>query len=317
MVRVDLINIDRARELADLMNRNCDLESNRFTADLIRARLWEYPSMSAGVRLGAFEGDRLIAAMVGGLQQENGFIHLFAVDGGHRGQGLADRMLIQLETELRSKGAQEVVALCGCIGYFMPGLDPRYTPAMCLLEKHGYTLREIVCNMLATLRSGQDFRTPAEQAEVRVSPCGIRIRRAEPHDQAQVRTWMHQHFPGGWEGEVDMTFSFRPIPLWLAFRNGAVAGFAAYDVNLFQGGFGPTGVEESLRGRGVGAALFLRTLADMQARGYSECEVGWLGPMRFYSRVCGARVNRAFWQMHKKLGAPPVGGGEERMKAEG
>jgi mycothiol synthase len=307
-MRVDVIDRKRARELADLMNRNCDLEDNRFTAELIRTRLWEFPSMSGGIRIGAFEGDRLIAAMVGGIEQDHGFIHLFAVDQAHRGQHLADRLLVQLEMELQSKGAKEIVALCGCTGYFMPGLDPRYTPAMCLLEKHAYKLREVVCNMLVPLGPGRDYASAAEQAEARIAQHGIQIRRGELDDRAQVRDWMHRHFPGGWEAEADMTFAFSPIPLWLAFREKAVVGFAAYDVDLFQGGFGPTGVEEPLQGRGIGTALLFRTLADMQARGYAECEIAWLGPMRFYSRVCGARVNRAFWQMHKNLGAPPTRG---------
>lgn len=300
-MRIDVISPDRFDELADLMNRNCDLEYNRFTPELIQTRLWKYPHMHPEARLGALDGDRLVGAMIGGMTGDIGFIRLFAVDHEYRRQGLAGRMLSRLEDTLKAKGARTISVLTGDLGYFMPGLDPRYTEALCMTENRGYVRSDVVVNMIVPLRPDTVYDAPAEQAARKMRSHGIHIRRAEPADRPRVQAWTAKAFPGGWEAEVDMTFEFSPIPLWLAFRDDAVVGFAAYDVNMFAGGFGPTGVEEALQGKGIGAALLFRTLADMQSRGYVECEIGWLGPVAFYSHVVRARVNRAFWQMQKKL----------------
>jgi mycothiol synthase len=300
-MRTDVIERTHIGQLTDLMNRTCDLEYNRFTPELIRHRVWEFPGLFAEGRLGVFDGDRLVAAMVGGLSGTEGFIRLFAVDQAERGKGLGNRLLLQIEDLLRRRGAREIAVLYSAPGYFTPGLDPRYTPALCLLEKHGYERIDVVSNMLIPLRSGRLFDTDAARVEAGLRAHGIELRRATPEDRPRVREWMAKEFPGGWEAEADVTFTLSPIPLWLAFRGEAIVGFVAYDEDLFAGGFGPTGVEESLRGRGIGVALLYRSLAEMQAIGYTECEVGWIGPARFYSRAVEARVNRSFYQFRKLL----------------
>jgi len=300
-MRIDVIDPDRAAELAELMNRNGDLEYGRFTPQLVYRRLWQYPWMSSATRLGAFDGDRLVAAIAGGVKPDHGFIRLFAVEAAYRRRGLGSRLLEELERCLRCQGAGQIVALYASPGYFAPGLDPRYTAALSLLHKYGYDRTDVVVNMIVPLRAGREFASAADRAEQRILQHGVRVRRAEYADRPQMAAWMAEHFPGGWGLEVDVAFTFDPIPLWIAFRNATIVGFAVYDVNMFSGGFGPTGVDESLRGLGIGTALFLRTLADMQARGDAECEIAWVGPIEFYSRIADARINRVYWQMQKNL----------------
>ncbi len=300
-MRIALLDRTHASEIAALMNRTCDLEHHRFTPSLVRRRLWDYPHNVPAARLGAFDADRLVAVVSGGLKGEQGLVRIFAVDEAHRRQGLAGRMLARVETVLAERGAREITALYGSPGYFMPGLDPRYTAALCLLQRRGYERTNVVINMAVGLNGSRRFAPLADRAEHRILRRGVCLRRAEPTDRPRLQTWMRRHFPGGWETEVDLTFALRPIPTWIAIRNSGVVGFAIYDVEMFPGGFGPTGVDASLRGSGVGGALMLRTLADMQDRGYVECEIAWVGPIAFYAKVCGARINRSFWHLRKPV----------------
>ena len=300
-MQIALLDAAHAGEIAALMNRTCDLERHRFTPHLIRRRLWDYPYNVPAARLGAFDAGRLVAVVSGGIKDEQGLVRLFAVDKAYRRQGLAGRMLAQVEVLLADRGAREIVALYGSPGYFMPGLDPRYTAALCLLQRRGYERTNVVINMAVGLNGPRRFAPLADRAERRVLRRAVYLRRAEPTDRPRLQAWIRRHFPGGWETEVDLTFALHPIPTWIAVRNSAIAGFAIYDVDLFLGGFGPTGVDESLRGSGVGGALMLRTLADMQDRGYLECEIAWVGPVAFYAKVCGARINRSFWQLRKPV----------------
>lgn len=302
-MRIDLITPSHLDELTDLVNRNCDLDAGRFTPDLLYRRLWASPFILPEAVLGAFQGDRLVAAMIGGLRYQEGFVRLFAVERQYRRRGLASSLLTRLEDLVRQKGAAEMAILHPSPGYFTPGLDPRYTAALCMLHRCGYERSNVVVNMVVPLDQRlRDFAAEAQEAERHIAAQGLIIRRAGRGDQPAMRAWMQHHFPGGWEMEVDLTFdNVDPIPTWIALRNATVVGFAVYDVEMFPGGFGPTGVEESVRGLGLGRALMLRTLADMHTRGYTECEIAWVGPVAFYANVCDARINRVFWQMRKNL----------------
>ncbi len=67
-----------------------------------------------------------------------------------------------------------------------------------------------------------------------------------------------------------------------------IVGFACFDCT-WKGFFGPTGVLESLRGRGIGAALLLASLFAMRAEGYAYAVIGAANTQPgFYERVAGA-----------------------------
>ncbi len=65
-----------------------------------------------------------------------------------------------------------------------------------------------------------------------------------------------------------------------------------------KGFFGPTGVDESARGKGIGHALLLKTLLDMRDQGYGYAIIGGAGPVDFYQRSVGATRSRA---LHRHL----------------
>lgn len=301
-MRIDVIQHDQLADLTRLLNEACDLEGDRFTAELLEQRLWQYPHNVEALRLGAFEGDRLIGVMTGGVKDEHGFTRVFAVASSHRRKGIGSALLEETERRLGELGASELVACYASPGYFMPGVDPRYTAGICMLERCGFERTDVVVNMVAPIDGRADYVELADRSEEKLRAGGVCIRQAVADQRDAARAWMRQHFPGGWELEVDLTFEFAPIPLWLAWDGDKIVGFAMHGVEMFEGGFGPTGVDEAYRGKGIGGALLLRTMADMQQRGITACEIPWVGPIRFYSNIVGARVNRVFWHMGKRLG---------------
>lgn len=66
-------------------------------------------------------------------------------------------------------------------------------------------------------------------------------------------------------------------------------GFACYDATV-KGFFGPTGVEKTERGKGIGAALLMLCLYAMKEEGYGYGIIGSAGPVDFYKKICGATV---------------------------
>jgi hypothetical protein len=61
------------------------------------------------------------------------------------------------------------------------------------------------------------------------------------------------------------------------------------------------GTDAAERRHGIGSVLLKRCLADMAAGGLDTARIGWVGPVRFYARVLGARVERVYWLYRKAL----------------
>jgi len=121
----------------------------------------------------------------------------------------------------------------------------------------------------------------------RALPDGVMVRRALALERAQVLDWVMRSFNERWASECAVAFSGQPVTTWIAVREGAIVGFACADATA-KGFFGPTGVAEAERGKGIGAALLLAALRGMREAGYAYAIIGWVGPVGFYAKNCGA-----------------------------
>jgi predicted N-acetyltransferase YhbS len=123
----------------------------------------------------------------------------------------------------------------------------------------------------------------------RVKEAGVELRRADPWDRERYRRFVEETFGALWAVEADLAYSHSPITAFLAERERRIVGFAAYECTR-RGFFGPTGVQRSERGRGIGAALLFRCLESMREMGYAYAVIGGVGPAEYYQKVCGAFV---------------------------
>src|SRR5262249_58700158 len=87
--------------------------------------------------------------------------------------------------------------------------------------------------------------------------------------------------------EIVPGLSNKPTSVYIAIREGEVVGFGAYECTR-RGFFGPTGVAESERGKGIGQALLIACLWGLREMGYVYGIIGGAGPTAFYSRTVGA-----------------------------
>src|SRR5437870_12137673 len=87
----------------------------------------------------------------------------------------------------------------------------------------------------------------------------INIRRAQPFELTPVREFIENNFSIAWADEVSAGFAHKPITVYLATRERRVIGFAGFECTR-RAFFGPTGVAEKERGRGVGKALLIAAL---------------------------------------------------------
>jgi len=123
--------------------------------------------------------------------------------------------------------------------------------------------------------------------EARLREAGMILRRAQPFELTPVREFITRHFAASWADEVSVGFASKPVSVYLAIRDGAIVGFAAYECTR-RDFFGPTGVLESERGRGAGKALLIACLAALRDMGYVYAIIGGVGPAEFYAKAVGA-----------------------------
>lgn len=133
-------------------------------------------------------------------------------------------------------------------------------------------------DMIVNLNNLPEFKEPE----------GIKIKQVHPCDMEEVLFFVRENFSEGWVGEARYAMMQDPVKCFIAVENKQVVGFACYDSSA-KDFFGPIGVSEKMRGRGVGNALLLRTLHAMKEYGYGYAVIGWVGPAAFYEKAVGAR----------------------------
>ncbi len=112
---------------------------------------------------------------------------------------------------------------------------------------------------------------------------GFTIRRAFAAEKAMASEFVRQHFTAGWASECEIAFARMPIACFIAVERDTIAGFACYDVAA-RGFFGPIGVAEKWRDKGVGSELLLSALRDMSTQGYAYAIIGRVPDAEFYRR---------------------------------
>ena len=115
------------------------------------------------------------------------------------------------------------------------------------------------------------------------------IRRAQPFELTPVRNFVETNFSLSWADEISVGFAHQPVSVFIATINREIVGFAGYECTR-RGFFGPTGVIEAARGKGIGQALVLASLWGLREMGYVYAIIGAAGPVRFYQTTVGAII---------------------------
>lgn len=115
------------------------------------------------------------------------------------------------------------------------------------------------------------------------------VRRAQPFEISVVRRFVGENFSANWADEISVGFARQPISVFVATMDRELIGFAAYECTR-RGFFGPMGVVDSAKDKGVGKSLLLAALLALREMGYVYAVIGAAGPVRFYQKTVGAIV---------------------------
>jgi len=130
---------------------------------------------------------------------------------------------------------------------------------------------------------------PLEPTLLEMESAQIIIRRAQPFEITLVRSFVKQHFSTSWADEISVGFAYKPVSVYIAIIEKEIVGFAGHECTR-RAFFGPEGVNETARGRGIGKALLLASLHGLRELGYVYGIIGHAGPIEFYQKTFGAIV---------------------------
>jgi len=270
-----------------------------FPLDQVAENLADDLDAVAELRLCIRGGSRLLAAAVGTTRGQVGYVKLLAVAPDQRRRGLGSALLAELERRLAARGCTSLRLFADAPHYLRPGVEYRDTAFISFCERCGFEQRRAVCNMTADLRTAH-LDTAADEARLAIN--GFTVRRLAAADGPAFETYLRERWTENWRVEGLRSLRRDPVSTHLCLREDSIVGFATHSVSG-PGQFGPMGTDAELRGKGVGALLLRRCLADQKAAGFAECDIQWVGPKGFYADHVSAVISRGFWQYEKPLGA--------------
>ncbi|MGB9797940.1 MAG: GNAT family N-acetyltransferase [bacterium] len=269
--------------VTDFLNEKLYLDS--FTYEQVRQRVFEDSCYTPSLNI-LEEGKGVILGVKRG---ETAHIKAIAAEKGY-----GSVLLKEWEKHAQTLGAKEA-QVGGGLWYFFPGLDPRYTGALCFFQRKGYTRVGEAIDMFLDL---EDFQH--KEQEIR----GVVIRRLEERDKGALREFMLANFSLNWLEETMAAYKNEPISCHIGEIDGEIIAFAAYEVTN-PGYFGPTGTREDMRRRGIGSELLRRSLRDLKELGYKRAIIPWVGPICYYWKAVGAKILRVYWILKKTFPPSP------------
>lgn len=190
----------------------------------------------------------------------------FGVLPENRRRGVGTSMFERLECSLRERGTSRLVVGPYIPSYVTPGVDvAAYPDAVRFLEQRGAATQSSPLSMKASLTGYRPRPEPegigaGDAAEVRgvrapdIVPCIEFVRQEFPHWVPDVTSVASRIFGGDSRG----------LSLLIALDGDEPVGFAMSRGERF----GPFGVREAARGRGIGSELLAATLMEMRAQGF-------------------------------------------------
>jgi GNAT superfamily N-acetyltransferase len=200
----------------------------------------------------------------------------FGVRAVHRRKGIGTALLTTLKERFRTNGVTKIHVGPYIPSYLTPGVDiAAYADALPFLASLGAVEGARPVSMKASL-TNYVVRPSVGPLTDTLGSAGIEVREATGANILPLLAFMEEHF-AHWvpdarralgaivRGEADTA------TLHVATDNGKIIGYAQTQSERF----GPFGVNEAYRGRGIGAVLLSRALMAMRSQGYHSAWFLW------------------------------------------
>ncbi|HOW71746.1 MAG TPA: GNAT family N-acetyltransferase [Phycisphaerae bacterium] len=235
-----------------------------------------------------------------GLEPEVGWIPIVAVSPDHQRAGIGTALMEAALAYFRRHGRKRVW-VCGgsgsAPGYIFPGVDKDLYPGgLALFSKTGFRINRESESMA---REIVDFEVDRFRAEAWATSDDVKVVSLVPELVQDFIEFLAESFPGDWNTAARAKIRAGLLhEVLVAIVDGKVVGYCQWEGEHF----GPFGVRKDLRGRRVGAKLFIEAVQRIREADGRTVWFNWAEEKaaRFYRRF-GLKATRRFVIFEKEL----------------
>lgn len=233
------------------------------------------------------------------ITHEHAWLKVLAVTPEHLETGLGDKLLTQVEDDLRAKGYQDVRATDFAGWHLFPGINIRSEGVLSFLMKRGYERVSEAVDYVVDL-AGFEIPEMVVDLQDKFKQSGFTIRIPDAIEKERIMSWVLEIFGPVWSYETVMSFRHKPPGVVIAEQDGEIVGFAGFG-SLELEWFGPLGVVEDPKYEGLSTVLLYRALWEMKLRGQRTAVIPWASHLFFYSQLPNINKIKHYWILSKKL----------------
>lgn len=245
---------------------------------------------------------RKIPYLERGLEENRGWIVIMGVLPEYQNQGIGTILCDEVEKRLKDMGTKEITLCAYSPNYFFPGIDKRYQQAISFFENRNYVYR---AESVSMQRSLWDYHMADQYKEKLASleKDGIHIIRYNDEYMLPLLNYLLENFGAGWKRNALIAMQKKEAEdtiLLVVDEQKNILGFCMRKIDGNDARFGPFGVSEHLRSKGIGGVLFEYMMQEMKQKGIYYLYFLWTdgAAQRFYERH-DVKVYRTY-QLYRK-----------------
>ena len=245
---------------------------------------------------------RKIPYLERGLEENRGWIVIMGELPEYQNQGIGTMLCDEVEKRLKDMGTKEITLCAYSPNYFFPGIDKRYQKAISFFENRNYVYRTESVSMQ---RSLWDYHMADQYKEKLASleKDGIHIIRYNDEYMLPLLNYLLENFGAGWKRNALIAMQKKEAEdtiLLVVDEQKNILGFCMRKIDGNDARFGPFGVSEHLRSKGIGGVLFEYMMQEMKQKGIYYLYFLWTdgAAQRFYERH-DVKVYRTY-QLYRK-----------------
>ncbi len=245
---------------------------------------------------------RKIPYLERGLEENRGWIVIMGVLPEYQNQGIGTILCDEVEKRLKDMGTKEITLCAYSPNYFFPGIDKRYQQAISFFENRNYAYR---AESVSMQRSLWDYHMADQYKEKLASleKDGIHIIRYNDEYMLPLLNYLLENFGAGWKRNALIAMQKKEAEdtiLLVVDEQKNILGFCMRKIDGNDARFGPFGVSEHLRSKGIGGVLFEYMMQEMKQKGIYYLYFLWTdgAAQRFYERH-DVKVYRTY-QLYRK-----------------
>jgi len=264
------------------------------------------PNFDPSLSLVAIENNEPIACIIGAIRNkapvelinaEHAWIKIFAFKPEHVKSGLADRLLSQLEDELRERGFKDIRATDFSGWLLFPGINTRSEEILKFLMSRGYGKVSEATSYIINLDGFSVPSTVLEEEESQRSE-GIEYRIPNKDEKDKVASWVLENYGPISSFETILSFRHENPGVILAERGNEILGAVLFSA-LENNWLGPVLVSEDKKE--ISDVLLHKALWEMKLRGFDRVLIPSASSSPSYSRLPGIVGIKHYWILSKNL----------------